>query len=141
MSNKNNLNFSFSGLKTAVRKIAENPSSQFKKTEIANEFQNAILDCLLEKCSKAIDIFRQKYGLGYFVMSGGVASNSFLREGLQNLTEQKKMHFFAPEPKLCVDNASMIAWAGIEKILSNNLTDDIEILPAPRWSLVELGNE
>ena len=88
-----------------------------------------------------MDLFQEKYGTGCFILSGGVASNVFLRQGLKSLSETKAMRFFVPRPELCVDNASMIAWAGIEKILSNNLTDDIEILPAPRWSLVELGNE
>ena len=138
---KNNLDFSFSGLKTAVRRIIESEISQEQKYNLAYDFQYTVLECLKDRCGKAMDLFQEKYGTGCFILSGGVASNVFLRQGLKNLSETKAMRFFVPRPELCVDNASMIAWAGIEKILSNNLIDDIEVLPAPRWSLVELSNE
>ena len=138
---KNNLDFSFSGLKTAVRRIIESGISQEQKYNLAYDFQYTVLECLKDRCGKAMNLFQEKYGRGCFILSGGVASNIFLKEGLKNLAEKKGMRFFVPKPELCVDNATMVAWAGIEKISDNKLVDDVGVLPVPRWSLVDLNNE
>ena len=136
---KNNFNFSFSGLKTSVRKIIENSNLPLKKREaIAYDFQSAILECLLIKCKKAIKFFKKNYQGKDFILSGGVASNLFIREGFKKLTDETKMSFFVPESKLCLDNGTMIAWAGIEKLSNGEKGDDICLLPKPRWSLEDL---
>ncbi len=136
--NKKNFDFSFSGLKTAVRIILKKKLSALEKNNLAQDFQQAILDCLLDKCGNAMDEFKKNYGTGYFVVSGGVASNFFLRKGLKTLSKKKNMRFFAPDPKLCVDNATMVAWAAIEQIISGKKHGDpINFDPRPRWPLNE----
>lgn len=138
---KNNLDFSFSGLKTAIRRIIESGITQEQKYNLAYDFQFTVLECLKNRCGKAMELFKENYGNGHFILSGGVASNQFLREGLKSLSKKKGMEFFSPKPELCVDNATMVAWAGIEKLLCNSKFNDIEMLPSPRWPLVELSNE
>ena len=138
MFKKKNLNFSFSGLKTAVRRIIENGISQEQKYNLAYDFQDTVLECLKDRCEKGIDIFKKKFGTGSFLISGGVASNMYIRDGMRKLAKKKGVLFHVPDPKLCVDNASMIAWAGIEKLRSTQKSDPINTLPKPRWSLNDL---
>ncbi len=135
MYKRNNLNFSFSGLKTAVRKIVEKGISKKDKFNLAYDFQSCILKCLEDRCAKAMDSFIEKYHCGSFILSGGVASNMFLRNGIKKLTERKGMKFFVPKISLCVDNASMIAWTGIEKLENDEKGDPISSIPQPRWPL------
>lgn len=135
----NNFNFSFSGLKTSVRKLIQNGNMTVEKRKtLAYDFQSVILDCLLLKCEKAIEYFKKNYNGKYFVLSGGVASNMFIRKGFNNLITEKKMSFFVPESKLCLDNGTMIAWAGIERLSNGEKGDNISSLPKPRWSLENL---
>ena len=136
-----NFNFSFSGLKTAVRKKLEGKLSNSEKNNLSYDFQTAVLDCLTDRCEKAMDYFKRKYGNGFFVMSGGVASNIFLRDGLEKLAQKKNMFFEVPPLKLCIDNATMIAWAGIERLKQKESGDSFCFLPKPRWPLEELNNE
>ena len=138
---KKNFNFSFSGLKTALRRIIEKKLSKEEKNNLSFDFQQAVLDCLLDKSEKAMDYFLKKYGKGFFVMSGGVASNSFLRNGLKKLALNKGMHFAVPPLELCIDNATMIAWTGVEKLKRKEKGDSLNFLPKPRWSLENLHNE
>ena len=102
------------------------------------DFQSTVLECLKDRCDRGIDIFKKEFGVGTFIISGGVASNMFIRKGMKNLAEKKNMMFHVPEPRLCVDNASMIAWAGIEKINCTKKSDPIDTLPKPRWPLNNL---
>lgn len=140
MHKKKDLDFSFSGLKTAVRKIIIDRKFNINKSNLAHDFQIAVMDCLVDRCEKAIDIFKKKYGNGFFLMSGGVASNNFLRQGMIKLCEKKNMKFLAPKTRFCLDNASMIAWTGIERLSNGELGDSIAFLPKPRWPLNELEN-
>lgn len=140
MINKENLNFSFSGLKTAVRREAKlNKLSEMVINDISFNFQYSVLDCLIKKCEKAIDLFRKKinYDLS-LVVSGGVASNSFIRNGFLKLARSKEIKLVIPEPKYCVDNATMVAWACIERIISGDPGDSLNTMPKPRWPLDEL---
>jgi len=69
------------------------------------------------------------------VFSGGVASNKFIRSKLKRLCGKLMIEFIVPESGLCVDNATMIAWTGIEKLKNGEVGDPLNISPKPRWDL------
>ncbi|MDR1025874.1 MAG: tRNA (adenosine(37)-N6)-threonylcarbamoyltransferase complex transferase subunit TsaD [Lactobacillus sp.] len=140
-------NMSFSGLKTAVRKLIESYSEDGSvehcilnkevTADICASFQVAVTDCLVKKLENAIEIFKEKYPEGKdVVVSGGVAANSFLRKALKDLSEKHGLIFAAPPLKYCTDNGVMIAWAGLERF-RKGLVDDLDFKPRPRWPLDE----
>lgn len=140
-------NLSFSGLKTAVRKLIESyaPDGNIEHAEISGQdvadicacFQYAATDCLVRKLRKAIEIFKQKYPEGkHLVVSGGVAANTYLRQKLKQLAETNHLEFAAPPIQFCTDNGVMIAWAGLERFKAG-LTDTLDFKPRPRWPLDE----
>lgn len=145
--NSPDCNLSFSGLKTAVRKIIESYSEDgiiehaiLRKQDIADIcacFQKAATDCLLRKLQKAVSIFRQNYPEGkHIVVAGGVAANTYLRKRLNDLAEANNLVFAAPPIKFCTDNGVMIAWAGIERA-QQGLFNNLDFKPRPRWPLDE----
>jgi len=129
--------FSFSGLKTAVRQKVEKldaPTDQ-DIADIAAAFQDAVARSVADRCANAIELFEAAFGVGHaFVAAGGVAANQTLRGVLTELADARGMTFTAPPPALCTDNAAMIAWAGIER-LSAGETDSLDFAPRPRWPL------
>ncbi len=140
-------NLSFSGLKTAVRKIIESYSEDgniehaiMRKREAADicaAFQTAATDCLTRKLEKAVRYFRQTCPQGKdLVVSGGVAANTFLREALKKLAEKNNLEFSAPPIRFCTDNGVMIAWAGLERF-QKGYVNDLDFKPRPRWPLDE----
>ncbi len=147
LSTSADCNLSFSGLKTAVRKIIESYSEDgsvehavMRKRDIADIcacFQTAVADCLTGKLRKAVRIFKQKYPEGKdLVVSGGVAANTYLRGRLQQLADDEGLKFSAPPIRFCTDNGVMIAWAGMERALKG-LYNDLDFKPRPRWPLDE----
>lgn len=121
--------FSFSGLKTAVRlqinklqeKNAEalrNPDSQLIK-DIAASFQSSVVDVLVRKLEWAII----KKGIKRVALSGGVAANSFLRERVSKMAEERDVELFLPSIAFCTDNAAMIAAAGFNHFLTGRFAD------------------
>ena len=134
----NNFNFSFSGIKTATRKIIKNSFDKRLKNELAKNFQDCVTNCLITKCSKAIDLYKNKNKIKSFVLAGGVASNKFIRDKFINLCDKKFIQFIVPEQNLCVDNATMIAWAGIERLQIKKKGDTLDFEPKPRWALENL---
>ena len=134
----NNFNFSFSGLKTSIRRITEKPLNKTLQYNLANEFQECITEILVAKCEKAINLFKKKMNLQSFILAGGVASNKFIRKKFDFLCKQHCIEFIVPEKKLCVDNATMIAWAGIERLNKIKKSDSLTMHPKPRWSLEDL---
>ena len=145
--NSPDCNLSFSGLKTAVRKIIESYSEDgnlehaiLRKQDIADIcacFQKAATDCLLHKLKKAASIFKNKYPIGkYIVVAGGVAANTYLRTKMEKLANAENLIFAAPPIKFCTDNGVMIAWAGVERA-SKNLYNTLDFKPRPRWPLDE----
>ena len=134
MTNKSNLDFSFSGLKTAVyyeyKKMNKITNSQ--KADIAASFQSAVADTLLLKTRKALI----ETGLNELVIGGGVASNKFIRERL--ISGLKETNIFFPPIERCTDNGAMIAYAGsfYLKETEQNMRLDIK----PRWPLSELNH-
>ena len=140
-------NLSFSGLKTAVRKIVESYSPDgevehaiLPKQDVADVcacFQFAATDCLVRKLQRAIKYFKQKYPDGqHLVVSGGVASNSYLRSSLKELAEKNNLEFAAPPIRFCTDNGVMVAWAGLERFRLG-YTSPLDFKPRPRWPLDE----
>ena len=121
--------FSFAGLKTAVlRTFQANPDST---ADIAASFQAAVVDCLTDRTTKALDAAPQVTAL---VVAGGVASNAAIRAALTDLAAARGLKFVAPPGWLCTDNAAMIAWAGAER-LAAGMTDGFDAPARPRWPL------
>ena len=111
MLDKNHLNFSFSGLKTAVLYYAQSLSVQERRiqvNDIAASFQQAVIDVLVEKSMRALERFKIKN----FILSGGVARNSTLRDAFLHTCTENQIDFRVPAPELCTDNAAMIARVG-----------------------------
>ena len=112
MINSKNLDFSFSGLKTAVLYLVRDmikirPLSKIK-TAIAAEAQQAIIDVLVTKTIRAAE----KYKVKSVMLSGGVSANKLLRLSINKAAEEKGLKFFRPEMEYTTDNAAMIALAG-----------------------------
>ncbi|MBI1207992.1 MAG: tRNA (adenosine(37)-N6)-threonylcarbamoyltransferase complex transferase subunit TsaD [Azospirillum sp.] len=131
--------FSFSGLKTALRqRVAALPEAGLAAGEVADlaaAFQEAVADVLADRCRHAIAAFRAAHPKGTtLVVAGGVAANRALRARLAALAAAEGFAFVAPPLALCGDNAAMIAWAGIER-LGLGLIDDFSFAPRPRWPL------
>jgi N6-L-threonylcarbamoyladenine synthase len=129
--------FSFSGLKTAVRRITieRGPLEPRDRMDLAASVELAICDALCDRTANAINWFRKAYPKGRsLVVAGGVAANARLRQGLADLARSAGLDFFAPPSELCTDNAAMIAWAGLER-LRLGLVDGLDVAPRPRWPL------
>ncbi|MBX9944692.1 MAG: tRNA (adenosine(37)-N6)-threonylcarbamoyltransferase complex transferase subunit TsaD [Reyranella sp.] len=124
--------FSFSGLKTAVRQIAEKlpPDDPRAVADLCASFQRTVGDVLADRCANALALAPSPV----LVVAGGVAANAYLRGRLATLAASHGARLVAPPPKLCTDNGAMIAWAGIER-LRLGLTDGLDFRPRPRWPL------
>ncbi|MCL4513869.1 MAG: tRNA (adenosine(37)-N6)-threonylcarbamoyltransferase complex transferase subunit TsaD [Candidatus Eremiobacteraeota bacterium] len=103
------LGFSYSGLKTSVMNAQKRGDLKgFRIEDIAASFQEAVVDPLVEKTRRAV----LKTGIKQVLLAGGVACNSRLRERLKQASEKFDFALYYPSPKLCTDNAAMIACAG-----------------------------
>lgn len=113
---KDSLDFSFSGIKTAVLNYVNTERQANRELDISNiaaGFQEAIVDVLVDKSMQAV----RQYGDGRLVLAGGVAANIRIREAVAKRCEEEGIELFLPEKKLCTDNAAMIACAGYYKYL------------------------
>jgi N6-L-threonylcarbamoyladenine synthase len=124
--------FSFAGLKSAVLRAKE--SGQYRAADIAASFQQAAIDCLLDRSRRAIDHMGDVSAL---VVAGGVAANTRVRAALEQLAKGRGLRFVAPPLELCTDNAAMIAWAGLERLAAGATGDPLDISARPRWPLDE----
>lgn len=118
--------FSFAGLKSAVARVV----GQYKAEDIAASFQQAVVDCLLDRTRRAL----QSVQATALVVAGGVAANASVRGALEALAIEHRLRFVAPPLWLCTDNAAMIAWAGAERF-ALGLTDPLDFPARPRWPL------
>ncbi len=143
-TDNDNLDFSFSGLKTAAHlHISQHPELLPKHTEsfdpqkapedlchMCKAFVDAVVDTLCIKSSRAL----KKYPhIKHIILAGGVAANSHLRSAMQELISQKGGKLLVPSPKLCTDNAAMVAYAGwlyAKEGLAHSL--DFETIPRGR---------
>ena len=135
-------NFSFSGLKTAVRNhIEQLPDGDLSRKDIADlayAFQETVTHVIQNRTQHAITDFlstgRNLPKNPVLVVCGGVAANKKIRSALQDLTARNEMDFIAPPLSLCSDNGAMIAWVGIER-LKGGQTDALDLAAKPRWPL------
>lgn len=143
MLNSKDLNFSFSGLKTAVLTLVNNnqPLTDEIKKDIAWEFQEAVTEILTAKCMAAL----RETGLDNLVVSGGVGANTRLRERLDATTKKKLCKVSYPRLEFCTDNGAMIAFAGAIRLeamrqaeLESVKQPDYSVSVKPRWDLSEL---
>ena len=122
--------FSFAGLKSAVLRAKD--SGEHRASDIAASFQQAAIDCLLDRSARALDRMGEVTAL---VLAGGVAANASVRKSLEELALGRGLRFVAPPPGLCTDNAAMIAWAGLERLATGASGDPLDIAARPRWPL------
>jgi N6-L-threonylcarbamoyladenine synthase len=122
--------FSFAGLKSAVQRAVV--SGQHRPADIAASFQQAVIDCLLDRTGRAL----QSSDAPALVVAGGVAANRSIRLALASLAEKNGRRFTVPPGWLCTDNAAMIAWAGAER-LAAGLTNALDAPARARWPLDE----
>lgn len=133
--------FSFSGLKTAVAQlVGKYPAGALPAqdaADIAASFQRAVADVLADRAAHAMRIFAGRHpGAGLLVVAGGVAANGTIRAALERAATAEKFTLAVAPPRLCTDNAVMVAWAGIER-LRLGLTNAMDFAPRPRWPLDE----
>ena len=125
--------FSFSGLKTAVRQLAQNP---VRVEDVSASFQRAVIDILVDRTASAMAMFRADFpGARTLVVAGGVAANQAIGAGLAKLCDEEDFMARIPPPRLCTDNAAMIAWAGVERLLAGAVSDPLSVSPRARWPL------
>jgi len=139
MLHSKNLEFSFSGLKTAVLTLVKNHPGELNendKANIARSFVEAIVDVLVAKCQTALKDTKLKR----LVIAGGVGANAQLREALNAAARKKHFQVFYPELELCTDNGAMIAFAGALRLQRdpNAASHDYGFTVKPRWPLHEL---
>jgi N6-L-threonylcarbamoyladenine synthase len=131
--------FSFSGLKTAVRETAEdfNPLSDQDKADLCAGFQKAVAETIEDRLRKAFQMFRDlcpDAQMPTLVVAGGVAANKSLRAMLEETSLNNGFQLSIPPFHLCTDNAAMIAWAAAER-LALGLRDGQDAPVKPRWPL------
>jgi len=129
--------FSFSGLKTAVRHALAriDPEDPAAVSDLAAAFQRAVAVALADRTGRAAGLFTAEYPAGrHLVVAGGVAANREIRLALEEVAAASGLTLAAPPPQLCTDNGAMVAWAGIER-LRLGLTDGLDFAPRPRWPL------
>jgi N6-L-threonylcarbamoyladenine synthase len=134
MTDRPGLDFSFSGLKTAVR-IAWQASDKTDqtRTNIARAFQEAVVDTLVIKCRRALE----QTGLDRLVIAGGVSANSYLRAALQQMCAVDGYTVYYPRPEFCTDNGAMIAYAGYRR-LQMGATESLGFSVRARWALTDI---
>ena len=120
--NNNELNFSFSGLKSAVINLAHNEKqrgNEIRKYDLACSFQTVAIDELVRKTRQAIEETNTKR----LIIAGGVSANKYLREKFEELTKEYNVELTIPQVKYCTDNAAMIACAAYPLYLKKEFTD------------------
>ncbi|CAN6995020.1 unnamed protein product [Brassica rapa subsp. trilocularis] len=159
MKNHKDCNFSYAGLKTQVRLAIEAREIDAKcpvssatkedrrnRADIAASFQRVAVLHLEEKCERAIDwALKLEPCIKHMVVSGGVASNQYVRSRLNNIVENKNLKLVCPPPSLCTDNGVMVAWTGLEHFRVGRFDppppaiepDDYVYDLRPRWPLGE----
>jgi N6-L-threonylcarbamoyladenine synthase len=129
-------NFSFSGLKTAVKRKLDSFIEPSEKiiNDICASFQSTVANILVKKVLRATEIKQAK--TNQIVIAGGVAANQFIKKSLDESLPNHEI--ISPPLWLCTDNAAMIAWAGIERA-EKGLFNDLNFEPRSRWPLNESG--
>lgn len=136
MVNRPGMDMSFSGLKTQVRLLIEDPNNDNPqaRADLAASFQQTIADTLVIKCQRAW----AHTGYRDLVVAGGVSANQALRQALISSAEKNNKRVFFPPKALCTDNALMIAYVGALRAQQAS-TDDLNIDARARWSLNDIA--
>jgi N6-L-threonylcarbamoyladenine synthase len=139
MVNRPGLDFSFSGLKTftlntvtASRKAGTYDAQN--QADIAAAFQEAVVDTLVIKCTRAL----VQENLSTLVMAGGVSANTVLRARLAQKMAKIGGEVFYPRPEFCTDNGAMIAYAGHCRLQAGQ-HEGLSVSIRPRWPMTELS--
>jgi N6-L-threonylcarbamoyladenine synthase len=132
MWRKPGCDFSFSGLKTAVRQAAEklDPTDPRAVADLCASFQRTVGDVFADRCTNALALAP----MPTLVVAGGVAANVYLRSRLEEVAATHGATLVAPPVRLCTDNGAMIAWAGVERLRLGRV-DALDFRPRPRWPL------
>ena len=141
--NDDSLDFSYSGLKSAVINLCHNMDQkhiEYKKEDIAASFQHVATEILLRKVKLALDRYPE---VKTFVAAGGVSANSSLREKIENLLNNKynDIELILPRLSLCGDNAAMIGMCAYYKIISNQYNNDLTISAIAQYPLEDFSNK
>ncbi len=112
------LDFSFSGLKTAIINL-HHKTPDINKADLAASFEKDVAEILLENTKKAV----KETNINKIALAGGVSANSYIRKAFKELEEKEDIKVYYPELKLCTDNAAMIASAGYYNFLKGNFSD------------------
>jgi N6-L-threonylcarbamoyladenine synthase len=137
MIDSRNLDFSFSGLKTAVALACSGKSLDPQaRADIAASFQEAVVDVLVAKCRRAII----ETGLDTLVVAGGVGANTSLRQALQSAARDEGFRVHYPAIEYCTDNGAMIALAGALRLVDGSVPQEGHAFDVkPRWNLDSLS--
>jgi len=133
------LNFSFSGLKTAVLTLVREQGAVLDdafKADAARAFQEAIVEVLVRKSLKAM----KQSGLKQLVVAGGVGANKQLRATLDDEAKRKRLRVYYPELEFCTDNGAMIALAGCLRLQAGTPAKEAGVFAVqPRWPLMDMS--
>ncbi len=139
MTDRPDLDFSFSGLKTHTRNLIDKyrgkkplPDEQ-TVLDICAGFQEAVVDTLVIKCKRAL----VQTNMSKLIIAGGVSANKRLREKLEAELVKNKAQVFYARHEFCTDNGAMIAYAGCQRLLAGEHSD-LALLVTPRWPLQDL---
>lgn len=136
MVDRPGMDFSFSGLKTAVRQAVNampEPLTEQDKADISLAFQTAVVRTLVIKCKRALDAT----GYKTLVIAGGVSANLALRSALEDATRARGARVYYPALSFCTDNGAMIAYAGAQRLAQGEQTE-LPVTLRARWPLTEL---
>lgn len=142
MLGRKELNFSFAGLKTAVRQQAQAiaPLTEQDVADICAGFEEAVCATVVDRCRRALMVAKPKLASSLpehheaFVVAGGVAANQKLGRALSGLSTELGFKLYKPPLALCTDNAAMIAWTGAEH-LARGCKSQLDAPVKPRWPL------
>jgi N6-L-threonylcarbamoyladenine synthase len=129
MIDSGDLDFSFSGLKTAALMLLKKGAPA--PADVARAFVDAVVDVLVAKCMQALD----SSGLDRLVVAGGVGANRQLRSALDAAATRRGGEVFYPAPELCTDNGAMIAFAGALRLATQAAPPAGGFNVRPRWAL------
>ena len=124
-----NLNFSFSGIKTAVINLNHN-KKDINKADLAASFEDTVSQILVSHIKEAIKLT----GIHKVVLAGGVSANTYIRRKFDEMAQEEKLEIYYPEIKLCTDNGAMIASAGYYEFINGNISN-LELNAIPHLTL------
>jgi N6-L-threonylcarbamoyladenine synthase len=134
MTDRPGLNFSFSGLKTAVvTAVVGHTLDEQTVADVAAAFQDAAVETLVIKCERAL----AQTGHSRLVVAGGVSANQALRARLDAMAAARAAHVYYPRPEFSTDNGAMVAYVGALRLMAGE-RGELAIRAHPRWRIEEL---